>query len=114
MKSFSTDIKNDIYLDSYGDIAVVEGADAEAQVIKNVLRLQQYEYSYDLSRGVDYMGNVLTDSPNLVAWQSQVLDIVKNLSFVNQITKWTYRVENKNLEFELSVLTDSGEINIKG
>lgn len=114
MKSFASDINNDIYLDSYGDFTIVSGAEAEAQVIKNVLRLQQYEYSYDLSRGVDYFGNVLTDSPNLLAWQTQVLGIVKGLSFVKQITRWTYKIEEKNLAFELSVKTDSGEVNIKG
>ena len=114
MKSFATDINNDIYLDSYGEFAIVSGVDAEAQVIKNILRLQQYEYSYDLSRGIDYLGNVLTDSPNLTAWQSQVLNTVKGLSFVKQITKWVYEVQDKNLAFELSVKTDAGEINIKG
>ena len=114
MKSFATDINNDIYLDSYGEFAVVDGAEAEAQVIKNILRVQQYEYSYDLSRGIDYMGNVLTDSPNLLAWQTQLIDVVKGLSFVNQITKWSYKVEKNNLYFELSVTTDNGEIDIKG
>ena len=114
MRSFATDIDNDIYLDSYGNFAIVDGVDAEAQVIKNILRLQQYEYSYDLSRGIDYMGNVLTDSPNLVAWQSQMLDTVRRLSFVQQITRWVYKVEDKNLAFELSVKTDAGEVNVKG
>lgn len=114
MKSFATDIDNDIYLDQYGELAIVDAADAEAQVIKNIMRLQQYEYSYDLLRGVDYMGSVLTDSPNLLAWQTQVLNIVKNLDFVNQITKWAYKVEDNKLAFELSVSTDNGEINIKG
>lgn len=114
MKSILTDIDNDIYLDSYGNFATAEGIDAQAQVIKNVLRLQQYEYSYDLSRGIDYLGNVLSDSPNLTAWQTQVLNIVKHLDFVNQITRWTYNVENKNLAFRLTVKTDNGEIDIRG
>lgn len=114
MKSLATNIDNDLYLDSYGDFTVLEGTDAEAQVIKNILRLQQYEYSYDLSKGIDYLGSVLTDSPNLLAWQTQLLAVVKGLSFVRQITKWAYKVENNNLAFELSVRTDNGEINIKG
>ena len=114
MKSFLTNIDNDIYLDSYGNFSIGEGIEAEEQVIKNVLRLQQYEYPYDLSRGIDYLGNVFSDSPNLTAWQSQILGVVKNLSFVLQITKWTYDTNNNNLQFELGVKTDSGEINIKG
>ena len=114
MKSVLSNIDNDFYLDSYGNIAVGEGIYAEEQVIKNILRLQQYEYSYDLSRGIDYLGNVLTDSPNLMAWQTQVLNTIKHLDFVNQITRWSYNVENKNLEFRLSVMTDSGEIDIRG
>ena len=114
MKCFATNLDNDIYLDPYGDFAIVESSQAEAQVLKNILRTQQYEYSYDLTRGIDYMGGVLTDSPNLLAWQNQLLDVVKGISFVKQITKWAYKVENNNLIFELSVKTDNGEINIKG
>ena len=114
MKSFLTNIDNDIYLDSYGNFTTAEGIDAEAQVLRNILRLQQYEYSYDLSRGIDYLGNVLTDAPNLIAWETQVLNTVKHLDFVNQITRWVYDVNNHNLEFRLSVKTDAGEIEIRG
>ena len=114
MKSLLTNIDNDIYLDSYGNFAIGEGVYAEEQVIRNILRVQQYEYSYDLSRGIDYLGNVLTDSPNLMAWQTQMLNTVKNLSFVSQITKWEYNVNDKNLEFILAVKTDNGEIEIRG
>lgn len=114
MKSFGTNINNDIYLDSYGEFAILKGANAEAQVVKNILRLQQYEYSYDLSRGIDYLGSVLTDSPNLPSWENQLLNTVKSISFVKQITKWAYKIEDNTLKFELVIRTDDGEVAIEG
>ncbi|MBQ2396434.1 MAG: hypothetical protein II304_05255, partial [Bacteroidales bacterium] len=65
MFSFVTNDNNDLYLDitDTGGLATAAsvlqtGNDAEAlrQVIVNRVRLQQGEYQYDLSRGIDYMG----------------------------------------------------------
>lgn len=114
MKSFITDDLNDLTLDSQGNIAVADGLQAYEQVLKNVLKLQQYEYPYDLEKGINWLGNALGSNANLQLWESQLLDVVKNQSFVQRIKDWRYDVENNNLVFLLVVETDAGEITIKG
>ena len=114
MKSFINDDQNDLMLDSQGNIAVGSDLEAYEQVLKNVLRLQQYEYPYDLERGINWLGYALGREANLQIWESQLLDTVKSQSFVQRIKDWRYDVEDNNLVFLLIVETDAGDITIKG
>lgn len=123
MFSFVTNDNNDLYLDitDTGGLATAAsvlqtGNDAEAlrQVIVNRVRLQQGEYQYDLSRGIDYMGLLLTDKPQVRLWEGQVLDLVRTISEITGIIYWNYGLKGNNFIFRLSVDTVYGKIEIKG
>ncbi|MBQ2174087.1 MAG: hypothetical protein II453_03090 [Alphaproteobacteria bacterium] len=123
MFSFVTNDNNDLYLDitDTGGLATAAsvlqtGNDAEAlrQVIVNRVRLQQGEYQYDLSRGIDYMGLLLTDKPQVRLWEGQVLDLVRTISEITGIIYWNYGLKGNNFTFRLSVDTVYGKIEIKG
>ena len=114
MKSFITDENNDLTLDKLGDIKVLTGIEAYRQHIVNELRLQQYEYPYNPNKGVNYLGFVLGQTGNLVAWESQVLDMINAMPFVIKIVEWKTNIVNRNLLFELVVDTDLGQIDIRG
>ena len=123
MFSFLTDSKNDLYLDivdstdkavSNSVLVTDDGADALRQVIVNRVRLQQGEYNYDLTRGIDYMGLLLTDTPNVRIWEKQVLDLVSSISEITGITYWNYGLDGNNFIFRLAVNSEYGTIEIKG
>lgn len=114
MKSFITDENNDLTLDNLGNIRFEEGIEAYRQHIVNEIRLQQYEYPYDLTQGINWMGYVLGQKPNLVMWQSQFLGLISKMSFVKSILDWKYNIDGNNLLFNLVVDTDLGEITIRG
>lgn len=123
MNSFLTDNENDLYLnitDSGGNAVdgsvLVMGTNAEAlrQVIVNRVRLQKGEYQYNLNRGIDYTGLLLTDKPLVRLWQKEVLDLVKNIAHITGITYFNYGVKDTNFIFRLSVSSDYGTIEIKG
>lgn len=114
MQGFITDKSNDFMLDAIGNIRIESGIEAYRQHIYNALRLQQYEYPYDLTAGINWLGYVLGKDGNLDVWQSQVLNIVQDLEFVRGIKEWRYDIENNNLLFRLVVDTDLGEITIEG
>lgn len=123
MFSFLTNDNNDLYLsavDSGGKAVngsvLVSGNDAEAlrQEIVNRVRLQRGEYEYDLSRGVDYMGLLLTDTPLVRIWEGQVLDLVRSISQITGIVYWNYGLKGNNFIFRLTVDSDYGVIEIKG
>ena len=114
MLGFITDENNDIMLDSIGNIKTDTGAEAYRKHLINRIRLQQYEYPYDLPRGINWLGYVLGHSVNLAVWQSQLLDMVSNVSFVKSIIDWKYNIIDRTLEFKLVVDTDYGLIELKG
>jgi len=114
MKSFITDENNDLTLDKFGNIRFEDGIEAYRQHIINEVRLQQYEYRYDPERGINYLGYILGQTGNLVAWESQVLDAINAMPFIRQIIEWKTNIVNNNLLFQLVVDTDLGRIEIKG
>lgn len=114
MISFITDSNNDLMLDQFGDIRIETGLEAYRQNLINNLRLQQYEYPYNLSNGLNYLGYILGDSVNFAMWESQLFDLIKSSTFVKSIVDWSYNVEKNVFLFNLVVNTDLGEIEIKG
>lgn len=114
MIGFITDENNDIMLDSIGNLKMADGIEVYRQHIINRVRLQQYEYPYDLSRGINWMGLVFGTLRNLPAWQSQILGLVKGIDFVKDVADWNYNVDGNNLLFRLVVNTDYGQIEFKG
>lgn len=123
MFSFLTNDKNDLYLnttDSGGKavsgsvLVTADGAEALRQEIVNRVRLQRGEYEYDLTRGVDYMGLLLTDTPLVRIWEGQVLDLVRNITEITGIKYWNYGLKDNNFMFRLTIDSDYGTIEIKG
>lgn len=114
MKGFITDLDNDWQIDALGNLMMSDGIDSYRQNLSNRLKLQQYEYAYDLTRGINYFGYVFADGGNLKAWEAQVLELVSSLEYVKRIVRWAYNVDGHNLQFDLVVETDLGEIEIKG
>lgn len=114
MKSFITDENNDLTLDKWGNIRMEDGIEAYRQHIVNEIRLQQYEYPYNLNLGINWMGYILGQTGNLVAWESQVLDMINAMPFVKKIVDWKTNVNKNTLLFQLVVDTDLGQIDIRG
>lgn len=114
MISLITDLTNDIMLDSKGNLRVEGGAEACRQIITNGLRLQQYEYGYDLTRGINWLGYLLADKANVGVWRAQVLDFITGLSFVKAVEDFRYRVEGNVFLFQMEIDTVYGQIEIKG
>lgn len=114
MKSIITDDNNDLTLDKWGDIRMEEGIEAYRQHIVNEIKLQQYEYPYDSNSGINYLGYILGQTGNLIAWESQVLDLINSMPFVKRIVDWKTNIKDRTLLFRLVVETDLGEIDIRG
>lgn len=114
MIGFITDENNDFTLDKWGNILLDDGVDVYRQHIVNEVKLQQYEYAYDLTRGINWLGYVLGQTGNITVWQSQLLDLISSMPFVKSILDWKYNIRNNTLQFRLVVDTDLGQIDIRG
>lgn len=114
MIGFITDENNDLMLDEFGNVRIGSGLDAYRQNLLNDIRLQQYEYGYDLSRGLNYMGFVLGEKANVAAWEAQLFETIKKKSWVKGIVEWAMDIDQGKFLFKLVVDTDLGQIEIKG
>lgn len=123
MYSFLTDSNNDLYLnvvDSSGKaisssvLMTDDRAESLRQVVVNRMRLQRGEYAYDLNRGIDYMGLLLSDTPNVRIWEKQVMDLVSSIQEISGIEYWNYGLDGNNFIFRLSVNSEYGIVEIKG
>jgi hypothetical protein len=65
MKAFALDANNDIHFDELGRLATVSDAELTAQRIRTRLRWHRGEWAQDLTRGVDYIGQVFVKKPAL-------------------------------------------------
>lgn len=114
MIGFITDENNDFVLDKWGDITIGDGLDVYRQNLVNDIKMQQFEYRYDPARGINYLGYVLGERGNLVAWEAQMLDLVNSKPFVKRVVDWKVNIVDRVLLFQLVVDTDLGQIEIKG
>lgn len=114
MIGFITDNNNDLMLDSVGNLRMDDGVEAYRQHIINRVRLQQYEYQYDLTRGINWLGYLLGNSLNINIWQAQFLSLINSIDFVKSIIDWKYDINDRNLQFRLIVNTEYGNIEFKG
>ena len=114
MIGFITDENNDFVLDKWGDITMGDGLEVYRQNLVNDIKMQQFEYRYDPARGINYLGYVLGERGNLVAWEAQMLDLVNSKPFVKRVVDWKVNIVDRVLLFQLVVDTDLGQIEIKG
>lgn len=114
MLGFITDDNNDIMLNDVGEIKTATGVEAYRQHLVNRIRLQQYEYPYELTRGINWTGYLLGRNLNVNMWQAQFLSLINSIDFVKSIVDWRYNIDGNNFLFYLVVNTEYGEIEIKG
>lgn len=114
MIGFITNDDNDLMLDTRGNIRMEGGAECYRQNLVNRLRLQKYEYPYDLDRGINWLGNAFGMNGNLALWQAEVLDLLGEIEYIDSMDEWILDIEDGNLLFLLTVGTQYGKITIKG
>lgn len=114
MIGFITDDNNDLTLDNLGNIKIESGLNVYRQNLVNDIRLQQFEYRYDPTKGINYLGYVLGKTGNLGAWEAQMLDLINSKPFVTRVVDWKVNIVENVLKFHLIVDTDLGQIEIRG
>lgn len=114
MLGFITDDNNDLMLNDVGEIKTATGIEVYRQHLVNRIRLQQYEYPYELTRGINWTGYLLGRNLNVNMWQAQFLSLINSIDFVKNIVDWRYNIDGNNFLFYLVVNTEYGEIEIKG
>lgn len=114
MLSIATDENNDIYLDEFGNLAVVTGLDAVAQVCRNTVLTAYGELIYDVDVGIPYFETVFTDPPNIELFQNAVVEALQNVEGVTRVKGFEYAVNGGILSYTAEIQTIYGDMTING
>lgn len=109
MKTFDNDQNGDLYLDSYGNIALVANEAAIAEVIRRMLMTLRGELLYARENGIPWL-----DSKSTLWLEIQIRRICLKVPEVRAIPRIIFQQEELTLFFTVVILTDKGEKNING
>ena len=114
MKTIARNSKNDIYL-SAGQLAIVSGKEAQAQIIDAIVKTQKGELIYNTERGIPYFESVFDSRKKIGIWASAVSKAISDCDFVSSIKSFTYAVDTNNiLSYNIEVVTSLGTVVING
>lgn len=114
MLSIATDENNDIYLDEFGNLAIVSGIDAIAQVCRNTVLTVYGELIYDVNVGIPYFETVFADPPNIELFQNAIVEALQSVEGVTQVKSFEYSVTGGTLSYEAEIQTVYGDMTLNG
>lgn len=113
MTTLAQNSLNDIFAHG-GNLAIVSGKEAYANVIADVVRTCRGELQLDTGAGVPYFETVFDSVNGIDIWKSEVRKRVLALSFVRSIDSFSasWNTENRILSYSMTVSTDNDTVTI--
>lgn len=115
IKTIARAANNDIFLFS-GQIAMVDGMFAQAQIIKAAILTVKGELQYDTERGIPYFDTVFKSPNNVYLWRAYVLKRVRQFDWVQDITSFEQEIDytNHTINYTMTLVTNDGVVTIRG
>ena len=104
----------DMYLDAYGNIALVSGKEAYAQIINAKMRTVVGEIQLNMRKGLPYFETIFENSTLLRVWESEAIKMLEALSFVIEVESFVCNVEGTTVKYTSRIRTDRGVIESNG
>ena len=111
MNTIKLNEKYDIYLDNFGQIALVFDYNSVIQNVISALKLIQNEYDFDVILGVPYFA-FLGEPPDNEIFQEYINNIVLNVVGVEQVLKTSYIFDKttRTYNYFITIKLKNGEI----
>lgn len=104
----------DMYLDERGDIALVAGKEAYAQIVNAKMRTTAGEVQLNLLLGLPYFSTVFSNKSLVGIWRTEALKMLEGVDFVKSIESFDCKVEDDMVKYTAEIKTNSGVINTNG
>lgn len=101
---------NDLYIGSDGNLAMVYGKDAYAQIINAKMKTALGELQLNVNSGLPYFQTVFSDPDLASVWESEAIRMLSELPFVLDIQSFDYDIEENMIKYTATILTDEGVI----
>lgn len=110
----SNDNINDIYVNSSGNLAISQKADALANISKNTVLTNYGELEYNTEKGVPYFKTIFADVPLIDLFQASIVQTLSELDKVQRVSNFEYTVKDGIFSYSVKEKTDYGEIILNG
>lgn len=100
----------DLALDSAGNLAALDGAEALAQDAASAIKTFSGEVYYDTSIGVPYFSEILSKTPSLALLKQWMVDAALRVPDVAAAQCYLTSLSNREVSGQVQVITSTGEI----
>lgn len=114
MRTIAVNSNNDIYIDSSGNLAMVEGIDAILQQCEQAASIRLGELPYNQSKGIPFFDNVFTDSPDLALYDMYLRKQFNSVTGVVRVINIGFKQEGDVLSYEAVIETIYGSGETRG
>lgn len=105
---------NDLYLDEAGNIAMVDGKEAYAQIINATMRTVRGELQLNTRKGLPYFETVFENRNLVEIWRSEAVIAITALPFVKKVVSFDCKIDGDVLQYTSTIETDNGTVEING
>ncbi len=114
MKTINTDKNNDLFVNAEGNIAIVDSADALANISKNAVLLNKGELEFNKQKGIPYFETIFADNANTDIFQANIVQTLENLDGVERISSFSYEIVDGVYSYSVEEITDYGTVVVNG
>lgn len=91
-----------------GNFTFITDIDAVFQICEQVMKTQLGEYQYNQTKGIDYLGNVFTGTPNFQRFEVQARTQLEAVEGVVRVESLNYRLSVNTLIYNTTISTIYG------
>lgn len=97
-----------------GRFEIVKDIDVVLQNCDHAMRQQIGELDFNALKGIDYTGNIFSNTPNYQRFEAQARKELLNVNGVTGVVTFSYSIEDDALKYSAEISTIYGNSNIGG
>lgn len=109
-RTIATNDNNDIYLDSFGNIAMATDMQSILQTCENVSKTRLGEMMFATDQGIPYFETIFNGSPHLEAFSSALRSAILQVVGVDDIISMNFnQISNNSISYTIVIRTYLGQ-----
>lgn len=114
MRTFLATNLNDFGLNFAGNLEIISGQEAIAQVARQAMQTRRQEMIYDVPEGIPFDLVVWEGTPNLAQFEAAARRRLRSVAGIRDIISFEASLVGDTLQYVAVLQTDSGEVTING
>ena len=107
-KTLACDSNNDLYIDKYGNIAIVSGRQSVLECCAHAMKTISKECVFDQPRGIPYFEAVWSGSPNIQQFNFASIQALSAVADVVSVPDFTSVVSDNKVSYRAVIETIYG------